>query len=87
MITSYITIWGANMEYKINSPDNCTGIKLVALSASISTLLAENLSLNDQNIIGNVLQGIGQNLLIIAAQGSKNMSCLKVNDDNNVSKI
>ena len=68
------------MESENNSPDNREGIKLVALSASISTLLAENLSLNDQNVVGNVLTGIGQNLLIIAAQGSKNEDCLQESD-------
>ncbi|MDD2376560.1 MAG: hypothetical protein PHD15_00825 [Clostridia bacterium] len=67
-----------------NSLDNCDGIKLVALSASISALLAEYLNLDDQNVIGNVLCGIGQNLLIIAAQTSKNQNCLQARDDKNI---
>jgi len=72
------------MEPKNNLLDNCEGIKLIALSASVSTLLAENLSLDDQNVVGNVLLGIGQNLIIIAAQATKNQNCIQAcNDENN----
>jgi|GEM_PF-2299181 len=74
------------MESKENLLDNCTGAKLVALTASIAALLAEQLSLDDQNVIGNVFCGLGQNLLVIAAQNSKYQSCVQACNDKNESK-
>lgn len=62
--------------------NNCEGIKLIALSTSIATILAQNLDLDNQNVIGNLLQGIGQNLLIIAAQNSKYQNCIQKCNDN-----
>lgn len=71
------------MDCDDNSLDNCSGIKLVALSASISAILAENLSLDDQNVVSNILSSIGQNLALIAAQNSKYQSCIESFKDSN----
>lgn len=70
------------MELDDKLLDNCDGVKLVALSSSIAVLLAQNLNLDDQNVVGNLLTGIGQNLLIIAAQNSKYQSCIQSCKDN-----
>jgi hypothetical protein len=75
------------MEAENSSLDICDGIKLVALTASLSALLAENLSLDDQNVVGNVLLGVGQNLLIVAAQTSKNQNYLQACNDKNDSEV
>ena len=74
------------MECENNTLDNGEGIKLVAISGAISALLAEYLNLNDQNVIGNILCGIGQNLLIVAAQNSKYLSCIEELKDKDISK-
>jgi len=74
------------MECENNTLDNSEGIKLVAISGAISVLLSEHLNLDDQNVIGNVLATISQNLLTIAAQNSKYLSCVEALNDKNVSK-
>lgn len=74
------------MQSTDNLLDNCDGIKLVALSATIASFLAENLSLDDQNVIGNLLLGVGQNLVIIASQNSKYQNCIQTCEDYEVNK-
>ncbi len=73
--------------------DNCDGYKLLVLAVAIAGMLAESLSLDDQNVLGNLLQAVGQNLQVIAAQNSKNQNIVdacneknkdsKKNDNNN----
>lgn len=67
------------MNCKYNLIDNSDGIKLIAVATYFSSVLAEKLSVDDQNVIGNFLLGVGQNLLIIAAQNSKNANCSENN--------
>lgn len=74
------------MNSNDNLLNNCCGIKLVTLSAALAGFIAEDLSLNDQNLLGNLLCGIGQNLLTIAAQNSKFQSCIQACKDNNNSE-
>lgn len=63
--------------------DNCEGYKLMVLAAAIAGMLAENLSSDDQNVLGNVLQAIGQNLAIISAQNSKTQNCIQNSKNDN----
>jgi pantothenate kinase len=69
------------MDSTENLLDNCDGIKLVAIAASISALLAENLNLEDQNIVASIFSAIGQNLSVIAAQNSKFQICVQACKD------
>ena len=71
------------MECKENLLDNCDGFKLITLISSLSSVLAKNLSLDDQNLFGNILLGTGQGLLIIAAQNTKYQNCIQACKDNN----
>lgn len=67
--------------------NNCDGYKLLVLAVAIAGVLAESLSADDQNVLGNLLQAVGQNLQVIAAQNSKNQNivdaCNEKNKDNN----
>ncbi len=73
------------MDSSKNLMDNCEGYKLITLATSIAIFLAENLSLDDQNVIGNLIVGVGQNLLIIAAQNSKFQGCIQTCKDKEIS--
>lgn len=73
------------MESKNGTIDNCDGYKLITVATSIAIFLAENLSLDDQNVLGNLIVGVGQNLLIIAAQNSKYNDCVNQSTNNEIS--
>lgn len=67
------------MNCKDNLLNNSNGIKLVTLSAYFASVLAEKLSIDDQNVMGSFLSAVGQNLSLIAAQNSKNADCIENN--------
>ena len=49
---------------------DCTGNSIVLLSSAISIILAKDLNSDEQNLLGNFLQAVGQNLEIISSQTS-----------------
>lgn len=61
---------------------NMTNIssEIVFLSTIIGIIIASQLTLDDQNIVGNFLQGIGQNILIINAIASSSSFQTSSND-------
>lgn len=45
----------------------CSGAAIATVASAITVALSENLTLNEQNIIGNLLVQVGDSLLAIAA--------------------
>lgn len=50
-------------------------LSFAALSAILGIVIAANLNQDNQNTIGNFLQGLGQVMLIIAAQSQNIQNC------------
>ena len=46
-----------------------TPCELATLATVVGVIIAAKLNVNEQNVIGNFLVGVGQIILIIAAQG------------------
>lgn len=62
-----------NLNSNNNLPSNQSEAqKLVVIAAIISNALAEQLNPYEQNLIGNLLEAVGQNLLVIQAYTSPN---------------
>ena len=51
--------------------------EMIILSAEVAILLTENLTVDEQNTLGNFLMGVGQNIIISAGQRA-----LRENDKN-----
>lgn len=45
----------------------CSGAALATIASAITVALSENLTLDEQNIVGNLLVQVGDSLLAIAA--------------------
>lgn len=61
-----------------DQPNYCKDIdgqKLVMISAIISCKLAEDLTSDEQNVLGNLLEAVGQNLLSIQAMNQMVEDC------------
>ena len=55
--------------------------EMIILSAEVAILLTENLTVDEQNTLGNFLMGVGQNIIISA--GQKTIRENDKNDKNN----
>lgn len=56
-----------NNILKENDCCACAGTDLILLAALVSIILAQDLDSLQQNILGNFIQAVGQNLTILAA--------------------
>ena len=57
-----------------------TPCELATLSTVIGVIIAAKLNVNEQNVVGNFLVGVGQTILIIAAQ-AQNIKSLNENQN------
>ena len=57
-----------------------TPCELATLSTVIGVIIASKLNVNEQNVVGNFLVGVGQIILIIAAQ-AQNIQSLNENQN------
>lgn len=56
-----------NNIFEENDCCACAGTDLVLLAAMVSIILAQDLDSLQQNILGNFIQTVGQNLTVMAA--------------------
>ena len=48
--------------------EECTPSELATLATIAGVIIASKLNVNGQNVVGNFIEGVGQSILIIAAQ-------------------
>lgn len=66
----------------MKSLEDFTPNELAILSAVIGIIIASKYNINQQNVVGNFLDGVGQTLFIIAAQ-AQNLQPASGNSDAN----
>ncbi|MCX8074468.1 MAG: hypothetical protein N2749_02640 [Clostridia bacterium] len=66
---------------------NVDGERLIVVATAISIMLAEKLDVYEQGVIGNLLELIGQNLLVIQAVNNKTSYNNSIQSPNNISNI
>lgn len=63
-------------------PNYCKDVdaqKIILVSAIISNKLAEKLTVDEQGVIGNLFEAVGQNLLVIQAVNQMLQDCAQKN--------
>lgn len=63
--------------------EECTPRELAILTTAIGIIISSKLNINQQNVVGNFLEGVGQIVLVIAAQAQNLQSQGKNQSGNN----